>query len=875
MNIEEKEGFGAESIEVQERVARLLEQFGVLSADFGIETVRKMLAVMQESVGAGRQVDVRSVQEVFEGKVEREVFQKEALDYLEKQGFIEYDQNGNIVVDHEKLFNDFSYRDLRVDNKDRKAKVAGCEVFGLKRLEFFGNAFLGHEVKLKSDVLAGVEELKPLFYLPQTQEEMLDAENIRNSDFHFGLWEVPYTAREGKESIFDISQPGAKEDFSLFEASVAAMVLHPNYGDGRRNSRGLLEVKDEEGNYKRISGRWFVAQGISQTYEGKTKAIHQNPRGMLQKLAPNILESGIIELSDFQRKSNKAEMYESVYVNSKGLIRFNNVRYYLGPEFTKFPIQLSQISKDKIAIIKINEESENEVVAVFDYFEHGDSRLKERSYKRARGGSAYTWDAPKKLTNVQFYESDSENSDLDTETLKQIKFLEQRIEFDEAIFEKSGELVRNLPKDLFDYFSKNSYLAGEELLKSVKVVEKAGKSGLETVVLLCAEPEALESINRLANKMNSIDFELFAESIKEAAQEKFEINSFNDFLLERGASQNFDLLKKRFEKEILDLLRVCEDLVDRKINNYESLVEQMRIETGSSFEELSLKYRIDYVSHFCDVFDASGLRDIFNEIAQQNDSSGEYAVKLLRILNPEAPDEAHKDLRDLYANIKFEEYKVNEEMQKTDESVLSGIIDNKDKVLDLGAGTGRLAIPLFRKGVDITALDYVKRHVKLIKKQAPDLNAVNTDWTNTGLESESFNVLYSLGRSISHEFNPDRQKKLFAEANRLLKFGGRFCFDVPNREKGQYKELVKKYAEIMGRRNLAYREGTIYDSPDGENYFTRYIYSISDIRSLATDNGFEVEEIRNENLENGYGDENIYFVLKKVRNIENSESLAA
>mgnify|MGYP001073404017 CR=1 FL=1 len=46
----------------------------------------------------------------------------------------------------------------------------------------------------------------------------------------------------------------------------------------------------------------------------------------------------------------------------------------------------------------------------------------------------------------------------------------------------------------------------------------------------------------------------------------------------------------------------------------------------------------------------------------------------------------------------------------------------KGKILEIGAGTGRITIPLLRQGLDITALDIAPRMLKILKEKTKKEN---------------------------------------------------------------------------------------------------------------------------------------------------------
>ena len=122
-----------------------------------------------------------------------------------------------------------------------------------------------------------------------------------------------------------------------------------------------------------------------------------------------------------------------------------------------------------------------------------------------------------------------------------------------------------------------------------------------------------------------------------------------------------------------------------------------------------------------------------------------------------------------------------------------------------------------------------------------------------------------------HETLPE-QSRLFHEVNRLLPIGGTFVFDIPDRTAGNYKKLVEKYADVMKKRGIKNsRYGLVYDSPDGKNFMTRYVYGYADILALAEANGFMVEEVKKKELKNDHGDVNMYFTLKKVADVADQD----
>jgi SAM-dependent methyltransferase len=276
-----------------------------------------------------------------------------------------------------------------------------------------------------------------------------------------------------------------------------------------------------------------------------------------------------------------------------------------------------------------------------------------------------------------------------------------------------------------------------------------------------------------------------------------------------------------------------------------------------------------------DLIGAEETRDSLNDLLHKERARKENADQSIidnleyarSFITPNHEKIAVESLPDLYENkIKFETYGLNGKMQKREIELLEGLIKKDQRVLEAGIGTGRLFLEFQKAGYDITGFDFTQRHIALVRGEAPEAKVFKGDWKNNALKNESFDVVYSLGRNILHEYSLPDQVQMFREAARVLKKGGRFIFDIPDRDKGEYKDRVDDYAEMMENefqvRN--YRRGAIYDSPNSVDFFTRYAYSNEDIENLAQLAGFRIAEVRREELPTGQGDENLYYVLEKI-----------
>jgi len=97
------------------------------------------------------------------------------------------------------------------------------------------------------------------------------------------------------------------------------------------------------------------------------------------------------------------------------------------------------------------------------------------------------------------------------------------------------------------------------------------------------------------------------------------------------------------------------------------------------------------------------------------------------------------------------------------------LTDLRDKdALDVGAGTGRLAVTLLRRGAKVTALDVSAKMLEKLHKKNPAIKIVEGDAEDLPFESESFDLV-TAAFVVVHLKDP---AIFFKEAERVLRPGG-------------------------------------------------------------------------------------------------------
>jgi len=106
---------------------------------------------------------------------------------------------------------------------------------------------------------------------------------------------------------------------------------------------------------------------------------------------------------------------------------------------------------------------------------------------------------------------------------------------------------------------------------------------------------------------------------------------------------------------------------------------------------------------------------------------------------------------------------------------------NETRLLELGVGTGRLAVPLARAGVNVTGIDISPEMLDVCrgKYSWPNLRLVCGDVRHLQpLELEPVDIVLFAFNSLLHLLTEDDQRRSLTEARRLLKADGILILEV-------------------------------------------------------------------------------------------------
>lgn len=266
------------------------------------------------------------------------------------------------------------------------------------------------------------------------------------------------------------------------------------------------------------------------------------------------------------------------------------------------------------------------------------------------------------------------------------------------------------------------------------------------------------------------------------------------------------------------------------------------------------------------------IRGLADTISNDQERNG--LIDLLReILSLTTDSGAHTSLEGLYSAIRFEEYPITTETRKFRTDMLEGVfdrfgIDHNNRVIDIACGTGWLVNDLVESGyIHTYGVDSNMRHLN-IANQDMEGRFVQGDWHRLPFGGESVDCAINMGRSLPHVENSHGFDLALREMNRVLRYGGIGVIDMPDPTQGEYQSRLQAYRSYLSRYGLSDRDLEQFwfevSSPDGQNFYNRYIPPREAVRRALVLAGFEIVEEVDEDIPGTNGDRNVVFVFRKI-----------
>ncbi|MFH1575613.1 MAG: methyltransferase domain-containing protein [Candidatus Nealsonbacteria bacterium] len=170
-----------------------------------------------------------------------------------------------------------------------------------------------------------------------------------------------------------------------------------------------------------------------------------------------------------------------------------------------------------------------------------------------------------------------------------------------------------------------------------------------------------------------------------------------------------------------------------------------------------------------------------------------------------------------------------------------------EKILDIGCGDGVWYLELKKRKTEVIGIDLSDYDLNKLKERAMVLNlnheVINADAQKMPFEEKVFDKIYS----ISTFEHIEDDKKVFEEANRVLKPRGLLVISVPMKEVPFLTKLAVKLPKPI--KKLFYNK-LVMDAKNEDDYlnnFNQYYsqyrnYTIDDIKERLQNYGFEMEK---------------------------------
>ena len=145
-------------------------------------------------------------------------------------------------------------------------------------------------------------------------------------------------------------------------------------------------------------------------------------------------------------------------------------------------------------------------------------------------------------------------------------------------------------------------------------------------------------------------------------------------------------------------------------------------------------------------------------------------------------------------------------------------LNKKDKLLDLGCGSGDKTNYLFNQGFNVVGLDSSREAIKYAQKIFPNLNFYRQDAISTKFNSNSFDAIASI--ALFHCLLKEDRNKYVKEVNRILRPGG-FLFQLVLSSEDETKISGK----VIESKTFLQSSGTpfhLFTEKELKEYFTNF-----------------------------------------------------
>lgn len=159
---------------------------------------------------------------------------------------------------------------------------------------------------------------------------------------------------------------------------------------------------------------------------------------------------------------------------------------------------------------------------------------------------------------------------------------------------------------------------------------------------------------------------------------------------------------------------------------------------------------------------------------------------------------------------------------------LEEYLQKGDRIVDIGAGPGRYSLYFKNKGYDVTAVEYVRPNIGMLKAKDKDIRIVEASATDLSMfEDNEFDVAIMFG-PLYHLYRKEDKLKALSEAKRITRKYIFVTYIMNEYSVIEYAFKDNNYKQIKDKLDETYH----IDDPDAL-FFQSRIEDIDELNSLS------------------------------------------
>ena len=159
---------------------------------------------------------------------------------------------------------------------------------------------------------------------------------------------------------------------------------------------------------------------------------------------------------------------------------------------------------------------------------------------------------------------------------------------------------------------------------------------------------------------------------------------------------------------------------------------------------------------------------------------------------------------------------------------LEEYLQKGDRIVDIGAGPGRYSLYFKNKGYDVTAVEYVRPNIGMLKAKDKDIRVIEASATDLSMfEDNEFDVAIMFG-PLYHLYRKEDKLKALSEAKRITRKYIFVTYIMNEYSVIEYAFKDNNYKQIKDKLDETYH----IDDPDAL-FFQSRIEDIDELNSLS------------------------------------------